>query len=518
MSRNRSFLVQATSLTMLACLLTVGLSLPTHAAPGESPRKALLFDALAADPLFARKKSTDSFLRSMCLLTEGVLLETLEAEKALHQMWGEPDEGLAIIEICFDESLTTKARNALIAEKYQSWEGYQYARNGDKNEYKVPSLISSLAHLGSATAPEALVLLAEAGNSEALKARMSFRAKPLSPRTSFSLHQTAVRNGAMPYWDNDILSAIEQCLSVLPFDFEYFAAYHELDQGAFNWELAEQAANTSRFGSPDTELALQLICSGLPDYGFSQRAFEMAVAALYSGIQTGTSGGFDICNFVTGRPGEAFCAERERAEEEAKLAKAKIPFSGMRVEEDKWDNWINPKNGTPIPGSCLETEWISGDNMDAYIDHFSLADGPFRRNPGRYMGSDPNSYPKSAEVQCRNDRCSIPANHAVSLEPFFYAEWEIEIPSLAQKFGDCKVEDPAGYKLKILWPSSSPACSALLPQMDSCHSMAYLEMSGMFGPYYNIYALVTHQGQDYVVLVTNSSNIEELQSAGILPQ
>ena len=72
----------------------------------------------------------------------------IEAEKARHQMWGEPDEGLAIIEICFDESLTTKARNALIAEKYQSWEGYQYARNGDKDEYKVPSLISSLAHLG----------------------------------------------------------------------------------------------------------------------------------------------------------------------------------------------------------------------------------------------------------------------------------------------------------------------------------------------------------------------------------
>ena len=62
MSRNTSFLVQATSLTMLACLLTVGLSLPTHAAPGESPRKALLFDALAADPLLLDKNLQTRFL------------------------------------------------------------------------------------------------------------------------------------------------------------------------------------------------------------------------------------------------------------------------------------------------------------------------------------------------------------------------------------------------------------------------------------------------------------------------
>ena len=83
---------------------------------------------------------------------------------------------------------------------------------------------------------------------------------------------------------------------------EYFAAYHELDQGAFNWELAEQAANTSRFGSPDTELALQLICR-VTRLWFSSGHSN---GGSFRGIQTGTPGGFDICNFVTGRPGEAF--------------------------------------------------------------------------------------------------------------------------------------------------------------------------------------------------------------------
>ena len=172
MNRNTSFVVQVKSLTMLVWLLPAGLSLLAHAAPGEDPWEGPLLDMLAADPLFTDQISKDIFLGSMCLLADDALLATLEDKKSDCERWGwVPDKKLAIIEVCFADELTTQARTSLISEKYQAWVGSEHASNGGKDEHRIPSLISSLAHLGSKTALEALVVLAKAGNTEALDAR-----------------------------------------------------------------------------------------------------------------------------------------------------------------------------------------------------------------------------------------------------------------------------------------------------------------------------------------------------------
>ena len=296
------------------------------------------------------------------------------------------------------------------------------------------------------------------------------------------------------WWEYADQETREKCDTVNSLDLNSFRQEYGIE--ASDFELAELASNTDRFGGPDNLLALQIICNS-SYWTFSPATFMGAVSYLYGSVNKGKDGGYDVCDFVTGKAGTAVCAQRKRVSENVKLARASVPFGGMRVEEETWGNWINPKSGDPIPSSCLATEWLSSDNFDAYVDHFDL-EGDFREFPGRYFGVLPDSNP-------------------VPLKPFFYEKWELAV-SLAQTWGDCNIEDPDGYQLKVLWPSSTPACSVLLPQIDSCHSMAYLEMNGMFGSYYNMYAVVTHEGEDYVVLVTNNLNLEELKLAGILPQ
>ena len=298
------------------------------------------------------------------------------------------------------------------------------------------------------------------------------------------------------WWEYADQATREKCGSVNSLDLDSFRQEHGIE--ASDFELAELASNTDRFGAPNNLLAMQIVCNST--YGtFSPATFMSAVSYLHDSLSKGIDGGFDVCDFVTGKAGIAVCAQRERISENAKLANASIPFGGIRLEDGAPGNWLNPKTGEHIPSSCLAIEWMSSDNFEAYVDHFDLEDD-FISYPGRYLGTRGGEKP-------------------VHLQPFFYEGYaEYDVPSLAQKWGDCKIEDPDNYEVKIVWPTSSPACSVLLPQMDSCHSIAYLEMFGMFGSYNNIYALVTHESQDYVVLVTNNSSLENLRSAGIIPQ
>ena len=300
--------------------------------------------------------------------------------------------------------------------------------------------------------------------------------------------------GETGWWEYADLETRKKCDSVNPLDLDAFRQEHGIE--ADDFELAEIASNTDRFGPPDNLLALQIICNS--SYGgWSPSAFMSSVSYLHAAVLEGNNYRFDICDFVTGKAGTSACTVRKRLSENAKLSEAKIPYSGVKIQEETWGNWINPKSGDPIPSSCLATEWLSSDNFEAYVEYFDL-ESNFEDFPGRYLGV-------------------LPTNNPVPLKPFFVEDWQIEI-SLAQKWGECNIEDPDPYQLKVLWSSASPACSLLLPQMDQCHSMAYVEIAGRLADSHNIYALVTHEGEDYVVLVTNDLTIEELQSEGILPQ
>ena len=94
------------------------------------------------------------------------------------------------------------------------------------------------------------------------------------------------------------------------------------------------------------------------------------------------------------------------------------------------------------------------------------------------------------------------------------------VVDLKQRRGRELIRDERGQPKSLPRPLI-PAVENIEPidsRMGSCHSIAYLEMFGVFGSYNNIYALVTHESQDHVVLVTNNSSLEDLQSAGIITQ
>ena len=135
------------------------------------------------------------------------------------------------------------------------------------------------------------------------------------------------------WWEYADQETRENCDTVNSLDLNSFRREHGIE--ASDFELAELASNTDRFGAPDNLLALQIICNS--SYGtFSPAAFMGAVSYLHGSVSKGKDGGFDVCDFVTGKAGTAVCAQRKSVSENVKLARASVPYGGMRVEEETW--------------------------------------------------------------------------------------------------------------------------------------------------------------------------------------
>jgi hypothetical protein len=398
-----------------------------------------------------------------------------------------------VIEPCFMDELNADERQEELLVRFSAWPGRKYFYEPYDEKRKTHEVLSYLASLGSPSAVEFMLQQALGGDASAFSwAKNRYRD---NPHAKLELYREALANGApSTVLDEGELKTLEKCTSLPSIDIDLFLEKYGIepkrDSSEMLWEIAETASNTSRFGEPSDKLALQLICSSEYGYSFSKRAFNGAVADLWARVQAGSGAGFNICSYVTGGYGQAYCARRREEAHASKLAELNVSsFGGLRIEDPRFGNWENPKTGEPVPESCLAEEWLSSDNFDAYEDHYGLDD--FRSHPGRHLG---NSVP---------------------LAPFWYEKYSMEVPSIAQRLTDCKIEHADGYQVHVLWRDASEICTNMVPHLDACYSMAYVQKSTRYGPKFNIYALVTHGGVDFAVLVTNGQTLEQLISKGM---
>ena len=292
---------------------------------------------------------------------------------------------------------------------------------------------------------------------------------------------------------DELEATLERCAQVSPFDALEFTNEHFLNADANLWKLAEEASNTDRFGSPNSRLALQLICHSWP---FSPASRSSAIEYIYRAVTQGVSpGGFNICDHVTGKLGASYCSQRRTEAREIELKEIEQATQSMPVSDTSWSI-----RGEKITPRCMATEWQSSDNFKAYRNQFDLPD-TFRHHPGRFLGRE------------------------APLTPI--VEWDVEI-ALAHRLADCEgsggdspvdegVEsEPVGsYKVLRRWGERE--CERVLPQfIGGCYSLVYVEVWDgdpyNLWPSYNSYAHVSSEGDDYILLVTNGMNLPDLES------
>lgn len=395
--------------------------------------------------------------------------------------------------------------------------------NGDKDVAK--ELYKQAADLGSAEAHFAVVYkyggtleeriyhyseAAKKGHVKALGYALNelfFRAENLriaDPQKALGLYREAMRNNPsmkMNPLKIDI-GSIEKCTEPGNFDGAVFLRRYNLEvehaaaenNPYYVWELAEAAANSERFGKPDAELVLQLICHG----GFVPLEVDVAVDNAYNRWENGKAPHFDICENVTSKYGRGYCSGRGQKRTETKRAELSYP----KVEDKIWT-----VKGVEILPSCLETEWSSGDNYEEYQEQFPSAED-FHEHPGRYWG------------------------YVVPLEPLM-AGWKKPV-SLPRKISECNVLedrqklDVDANHIRIITPEGNPSdrnsyrllaewgskeCSKVVPAFaDSCSSLVFVERDEYVydGKSYNSYAYISHGGEDYIVPVTNGMPLENL--------
>lgn len=316
------------------------------------------------------------------------------------------------------------------------------------------------------------------------------------PATALAILREGLAAGAerSAFYKLDELEAtLERCAQVSPFDALEFMNEHFLKADAKLWELAEEASNTDRFGSPNSRLALQLICHSWP---FSPASRKSAIAYVYGAMTQGLSpAAFNICEHVSGRLGASYCSQRRTEAREIEAKEIERTTQSMPVSSPSWSI-----RGVKVPARCMATEWQSSDNFKAYSNQFDLPDA-FWSQPGRFFGKE------------------------VPLTPI--VEWDIEI-ALAYRLSHCKAivgdtsddedtkSEPEGsYKVLRRWGERE--CERVLPQfVGGCYSLVYVEVWDG-DPYnlwssYNSYAHVSSDGDEYIILVTNGMKLTDLES------
>jgi hypothetical protein len=157
---------------------------------------------------------------------------------------------------------------------------------------------------------------AQQGHAKALEYaldKLFFRANSLTkadPEKALAVyHQAKQKNPNLRIYDEDNkYKTLEKCVEAGKLDISRFKTQEaqEREEIYSIWEMAEDAANTNRFGKPNAHLALQLVCYG----GWVPAEVESAVAELYQTWKTENAPHFNFCDHVTSRTGMAFCQYR----------------------------------------------------------------------------------------------------------------------------------------------------------------------------------------------------------------
>jgi len=157
---------------------------------------------------------------------------------------------------------------------------------------------------------------AQQGHAKALEYaldKLFFRANSLAkaaPEKALTIYnQAKQKNSDLRIYDEDNkYKTLEKCVEAGKLDISRFKTQgaQEREEIYSIWEMAEDAANTDRFGKSSAHLALQLVCHG----GWVPAEVESAVAELYQTWKTKGTPHFDLCNHVTSSTGMAFCRHR----------------------------------------------------------------------------------------------------------------------------------------------------------------------------------------------------------------
>jgi len=406
------------------------------------------------------------------------------------------------------------AGDAILSEAKAAWEVH--------DDKKAIALFKKAAKYGLAEAnfalgynenlpkEERLYHLSEAakqGHEWSLKYALDyliFRAADLrqaNPQRALDLYHEAIKENPNINLRTSTIETIEKCVEAGPFDGESFLEQFNLTaeyadrKSYYVWELAESAANSDRFGKPNTKLVLQIICHG----GFVPAETELAVADAYDRWKNNKEPHFDICENVTSTIGGYICSWRRDKIIEKKHAKLSYP----KVTDHIW-----VVNGEEILPSCMEVMWASGDNYQEYEKLFPKAK-EFNEYPGQYWGS-------LIPLELIEVGWHIPLSLAMPLKKCntLQSSHRKEVKKNFIEIIDSKAshrEDQNSYRLIAHWGEAE--CSKLVPHFSgNCKSLVFVQTNEntFYGKKLNTYAHVTHNGRNFIVPVTNNMPLEDV--------
>lgn len=229
----------------------------------------------------------------------------------------------------------------------------EYKKSYEKNkelEIKAKEYYLQAAKLGNADAHFALAYkfilpkkesiyhyaeAAKKGNADALDYALEellFRAdslKAADPQRALALYyQVKKINPNLELYDEEAkLQTLKMCAEPKGFDSDKFMKKYEVKDEDDNfpfydvWELAEEASVGGRFGKPNPELVLNLVCRG----SWVPAELESAVPWAYDNWKKGKIKKFNICSYVTSGAGMGYCAsqdeENDKVQRKQKLNK-----------------------------------------------------------------------------------------------------------------------------------------------------------------------------------------------------
>ena len=160
--------------------------------------------------------------------------------------------------------------------------------------------------------------------------KLLFRANSLKvadPQRALDLYYQAKKaNPNLKLYDEEsTVRTMKMCAEPKGFDAEEFMKKYDVKDEDDNfpfydvWELAEEASIGGRFGEPNPELVLNLVCRG----SWVPMELKGAAYRTYNNWKNGINEEFNICQHITSGAGMGYCASRsdikDRVKREQKL-------------------------------------------------------------------------------------------------------------------------------------------------------------------------------------------------------
>lgn len=242
---------------------------------------------------------------------------------------------------------------------------------------------------------------ASKGHEEALGYALDnllFRANNLSlsnPQKALDLYHTAKKNNPELelYEEDETLAVLMACAEPPEFDVNNFIEKYNINEdddsqeywiSAYSiWELAEEASKGGRFGNPDPELVLNLVCRG----SWVPYELKLAVKDVYNNWKQGIVKDFNLCNYITSSGGSYYCSSRRDKENESNLDNKLTEFKNKL--DGNSDDIVSQAYNTAVKFITLKTRneeghggsgratWIKGSQIRQKTEYVKLIEKVF---------------------------------------------------------------------------------------------------------------------------------------------